>query len=74
VENGDLLSRASAAGFDALLTMDTGVQYEQNLVKLPIAVVLLRALSNDIDDLRPLLPALLQALTALPPRQIARVP
>jgi hypothetical protein len=48
VENGDLLTRAAQAGFDALLTMDAGIPYEQNLVNLPLAVVAIRAASNDI--------------------------
>jgi len=74
VENGDLLSRAAADGFDALLTKDAKLQYEQNLVNLPIAVVVLCASSNDIDDLRPLIPALLRALPALQPRTITHVP
>jgi len=74
IENGELLRRAASAGFDALVTKDANVQYEQNLVNLPLAVVILHAASNDIDDIRPLLPALLRALTALPPKEIPHVP
>lgn len=74
IENGELLKRAAAAGFEALLTKDANLQYEQNLVHLPIAVIVIRAASNDIDDIRPLLPALLQTLTSLPPKQITYVP
>jgi hypothetical protein len=73
VENGELLRRAASAGFDALVTKDAGVEYEQNLVNLPIAVVILHARSNDIDDLRPLLPALLVALAGLSPNEITHV-
>jgi predicted nuclease of predicted toxin-antitoxin system len=74
VENGELLRHAAAAGFDALVTKDAGVQYEQNLVNLPLAAVNLHAPSNDIDDIRPILPALIQALTALVPNEIIHVP
>jgi hypothetical protein len=74
VENGELLSRASSAGFDALLTKDEGLEYELNLVQLPLAVVVLHARTNKIDDIRPLLPALLQALANLPPKQVTYVP
>lgn len=74
VENGELLTRAAASGFDALLSKDANLQYEQNLSNVPIAIVIVRAASNDIDDIRPLLPALLKALSNLPPRQITRVP
>jgi hypothetical protein len=39
IENGELLSRAAAAAFDALITNDHGMEYEQNLANLPLAVV-----------------------------------
>lgn len=42
VENGELLKRAAAQGFDALVTKDANVRYEQNLVNLPIAVIIVR--------------------------------
>jgi len=73
IENGELLTRASAANFDALLSKDANLQYEHNLVNLPLAVVIIHAASNDIDDIRPLLPPLLTALTNLPPKQITHV-
>jgi predicted nuclease of predicted toxin-antitoxin system len=74
VENGELLARAAADGFDVLVTKDAKLEYEQNLTNLPIAVVILRAASNDIDDLRPLIPALLIALKSLPSKAITRIP
>jgi predicted nuclease of predicted toxin-antitoxin system len=73
IENGELLALAASAGFNALVTKDANLQYEQNLVDLPISVVVLQAASNDLDDIRPRLPALLKALTQLHPRQITRV-
>lgn len=74
IENGILLARAAAARFDAVLTKDTKLQYEQNLTNLPLAVVILRAASNDIEDLRLLTPSVLCALNSLPPKSIARIP
>jgi len=74
IDNGKLLARAASENFEALLTKDANLQYEQNLVNLPLSVVVLHALSNDIDDIRPLLPELLNALLALPPNQITHVP
>jgi predicted nuclease of predicted toxin-antitoxin system len=73
IENGELLALAASAGFDALLTKDANLQYEQNLVRLPIAVVVLQAASNDLDDIRPRLPSLIAALSHLPPRQVTRI-
>ncbi len=66
VTNGELLSRA-AGQFEVFLTMDRNLPYQQNLAGFPIAVVGLRAPSNDIDDLRPLMPRLLGLLPALQP-------
>jgi hypothetical protein len=73
-KNGDLLTHAGAAGFDAVITMDSGVQYQQNMATLPVSVVILSADSNDMDDLRPLLGRLLQALETLQPKTVTRIP
>ena len=45
-KNGVLLDLAESAGFDALVTMDKGVEYKQNLANRRIAIVILRAKSN----------------------------
>lgn len=73
VENGALLALATSHGFDALLTKDANLEYEQDLTNLPIAVVAIVARSNDIEDIRPLLPKLLTALQGLPAKQVTRV-
>ncbi|CAN5754435.1 hypothetical protein BH23GEM7_BH23GEM7_24340 [soil metagenome] len=41
MKNGPLL-RLAAEQFDVLLTVDTNVQYQQNLARFPIAVVVNR--------------------------------
>ena len=61
IENGRLLAMAAADGFDALLTIDRGMEYEQNTSALPLSVLILRAPSNAIEDIRPLLPNVLEA-------------
>ncbi|MGH8707994.1 MAG: hypothetical protein ACREVD_08050 [Burkholderiales bacterium] len=58
LKNGELISR-SVGQFDAFLTADQNLQYQQNLKTLPIAVVVLVARTNRIRDLRPLVPELL---------------
>ena len=73
VENGALLALAQSHGFDALLTKDANIEYEQNLTNLSIAVVVIVAPSNAIEDIRPLLPKLLTALQGLPAKQLTRV-
>jgi predicted nuclease of predicted toxin-antitoxin system len=60
LQNGQLLNRAQAE-FDIFLTLDQGIPYQQNLGKYEIAVFLLRAHSNSIRSLEPLVPAILKA-------------
>ena len=72
VRNGALL-RAADGTFDAMLTVDQGVEHQQNLTGLRIGVVIIVAASNDIDDLRPLVPAVLGALRTLEAGEVRRV-
>jgi hypothetical protein len=60
VKNGQLLTLAQSQ-FDIFLTMDQGIPYQQNLDKYEIAVFVLRAPSNSLTHLRPLVPAILVA-------------
>lgn len=55
VKNGALL-RAADGQFDGLLAVDQGVVHHQNFTGLRIGAVIMVASSNDIDDLRPLVP------------------
>ena len=72
IRNSELLQLA-ADEFDALLTADQSLEYQQNLGALPIAVVVLVAPTNRIQSLRPLIPALLRTLQTLAPRRLVRV-
>jgi len=72
IKNGALLQLADGQ-FDALLTVDQGIEYQQNLSGLRISVVIMIAPSNDVDDLHPLLPAVEEVLTTLRPGEIMRV-
>ena len=73
VENGELLALAAAEGFDALLTADRAIEKEHDLTKLPIAIVVLHAASNDIGDFLLLVPNVLKLLNHLPPKAISHV-
>jgi hypothetical protein len=57
LKNGELLKSAEAAGFDVFLTADQGIEYQQNLNARTIAIVILRAKSNRLRDLLPLVSA-----------------
>src|SRR5438876_8959293 len=72
ITNGALL-RLADGQFDALLTVDQGIEYQQNLSGLTISVVVMLAASNDVDDLRSLLPGVEQVLASLRTREIMRV-
>jgi hypothetical protein len=72
VRNGDLLALA-AKEFDAFLTVDRNLPYQQNLARLPIAVIVLEAFSNELVALAPLVPKLEQALENLQPRSLVRL-
>ena len=69
--NGALLQRASEK-FDVVLTADQN-EHQQNLAKLPIAVVVLVADSNRLESLAPLVPEILEVLKTLTPRTLLRV-
>ncbi len=62
IQNGELLRKAIAAGFDAILTMDGNMVHQQNIAAYAIAVIALRAKSNRLQDTSPLMPQLLAIL------------
>jgi len=64
-KNGELLLLAEQAGFQVFLTVDQGIEYEQNLRQLGIAVILIRARSSRLIDLLPHVPEILAALGAI---------
>ena len=66
IANGRLLALASQR-FDVFVTVDRNLSFQQNLPAVSIAVIVLRAKTNRLADLRPLLPDLLAAIDAAPP-------
>lgn len=72
-ENGELLKLAEKRGFNVFLTLDRGIEYQQNLQSRSIAVVLIRAKSNRLADLLERVPEILRLLGALRAGQIAKV-
>jgi hypothetical protein len=72
VKNGDLLQRMRGE-YDALRTMDQGIQFQQNIAALRFGVLLVLAPSNRMVHLRSLVPAILDALPGLRPGQLRRI-
>jgi hypothetical protein len=64
-KNGELLSLAEASGFEVFLTVDHGIPYQQNLAGREIAIILVRAKSNQLADLLPLADACLRSLESI---------
>ena len=61
--NGDLLSLAARLEFDALVTVDQGIEHEQNVRDLPVPVVIMIAARNRLQELQPLVPGVVAALS-----------
>jgi len=58
------------AGFDVFITTDKSIQHQRRLSDYAIAFVLLRARSNDITDIEPLVPKLLARWAELAPGKL----
>ncbi len=68
LKNGQLLQEAEAAGYDVLLTIDQGVPHQQNLsAERRIAVLVVRARTNQLEDLLLEVDAILAALSDVRP-------
>ena len=72
VKNGKLLALA-AGQFDAFVTVDKNLAYQQNLATLPLAVVVLDAVSIELPALLPLVPRLELALSSLKACEYVRI-
>ena len=71
-KNGDLL-RLAQERFDVFITVDRNLAFQQDVGQFDIAVVVLAAYSNAIEDLEPLMPTVVRALSALRRGDVLRV-
>jgi hypothetical protein len=62
LRNGVLLRAAVDAGFEVMITADKALRHQQNLRAIGIAIVLITHVRNRMQDLRPLVPRIAQAL------------
>ena len=72
IKNGGLLRRVTGS-YEALVTMDRNLKHQQPLAHQSFGVILLRAPSNRMAHLLPLVPAILEALDQLQPGELRRV-
>ncbi|MBI4811140.1 MAG: DUF5615 family PIN-like protein [Ignavibacteriales bacterium] len=54
MKNGALLSKAIENGFQIFITMDSSIQYQQNLINLPLIIFLIKAKNNKHQTIQPL--------------------
>jgi predicted nuclease of predicted toxin-antitoxin system len=71
-KNGELLDLAESL-FEVLVTLDTDVQYQQNLAGRKIAIVVLHSSSNRLEHLRQYFPEYESAIEKIKQGQIVRV-
>jgi hypothetical protein len=70
LKNGALLEAAEAMGFDVIVTSDREMPNQQNFTGRQISILILRAATNRISDLRPLVPAALKAIESIRAGQV----
>ncbi len=70
--NGELL-RSAQNRFDIFITLDKGLPFQQNLSNLKIAILVVRAKTNQMMDVLPHVPECLAVLNSLKPGEVRYV-
>lgn len=73
IDNGELLRLAAKAGFEAFVTADRNLQHQQNVARIGIGIVVLRARSNRREHMLPLATLVVEALATVQPGQVVQV-
>ena len=74
LHNGALLKAAETAGFQVLVTVDQGIEFEQNLRGRKLAIIVFRTKSHRLRDLVQHLPACLALMGTISAGQMIRIP
>jgi hypothetical protein len=72
-KNGELLSFAEKSGFQVFLTLDRGLEYEQNLQSRNVAIILIRSRSSRLTDLSPHVAEVMNVLHSIQPGGLVRI-
>ena len=72
-KNGELLRLAETA-FDVFITADQNMAYQQNLRSTTLGIIVIVAANNRFETLRLLMPNVVQALSAIQPGDLLRIP
>ena len=70
--NGELLVQA-AETFDVLVTMDKSIEYQHNIGKYTIGVIIISARSNRLQDIQPVMQEVNQVIRDVQPGQVIHV-
>ncbi len=65
LKNGKLMAQCVENNFEILLTIDKNLQYQQNLEKYPLTIVILNCPSSKIEDLKEFVPIFLAKTSSL---------
>ena len=72
-QNGRLLSLAAKEHFGAFITVDRGIEHQQNTSRLPLPVIIMLARRNRLAELQPLVPGVLDVISGHLQRRIYRI-
>ncbi|MEX2216705.1 MAG: hypothetical protein WD768_21505 [Phycisphaeraceae bacterium] len=72
LSNGELL-REAAQHFDVFVTVDQKIKHQQNLAKLPLAIIVACVRSTRVEHMLAVAPAIQSALHDLTPRSLVEV-
>lgn len=72
LSNGALLAAISGR-YDALVTADKSMRFEQNMDGRSFAVVVIVSVDNDLAQLQPIMPAVAAALATIRPGDVIEV-
>jgi hypothetical protein len=73
LKNGALLQRMRESGYEALVTVDRRMEYQQNIPRSGLGLVVLHARRARIQELAPLAPAIAEALDTVEPGTIVHL-
>jgi predicted nuclease of predicted toxin-antitoxin system len=69
-ENGELIRMMIECQFEALITLDKNLQYQQNFKQYPMVVVVIHAAKTEYKFLQPLVPKINTLLDTTPAKGV----
>ena len=75
LKNGKLMAKIAEYGFDIFLTSDKKIRYEQNIQKIPFAIVILDVKNlNYVNSIQPILSNIIEQLPKTGPYTLYIIP